>query len=55
MIECKLYTLSELRDALNIPVRQWERRRHDLLEYFKLFFDYDYIFEGHAYTFNIKE
>lgn len=55
MIECKLYTLSELRNALNIPVRQWERRRDDLLEYFKLFFDYDYIFEGHAYTFNIKE
>lgn len=43
MIELKDYSLVELRQALKIPLRQWERSRDRLLEYFKEFFDYEYI------------
>lgn len=55
MIELKDYSLVELRQALKIPLRQWERSRDRLLEYFKEFFDYEYIFAGHKYTFTIKQ
>ena len=55
MIELKTYSLLELRKALKIPEKQWERRRDDLLEYFKLFFDYSYSFKGRSYVFDIKE
>ena len=43
MIELKDYSLVELRKALKIPLRQWERHRDRLLEYFKEFFDYEYV------------
>lgn len=55
MIELKTYSLLELRKALKIPEKQWERRKDDLLEYFKLFFDYSYSFKGRSYVFDIKE
>ena len=55
MIELKMYSLPELRKVLNIPEKQWERRKQELLEYLKLFFDYDYSYKGRVYMFNIKE
>lgn len=55
MIECKTYTLIELKTILKISKRQWEERRDELLEWFKMFFDYEVIFKGHSYNFIIKE
>lgn len=55
MIECKLYNLTELKAVLKIPKRHWEERRQELLEYLKLFFDYEITLKGRGYCFNIKE
>ena len=35
------YTLQELKEKLKISKRQWEERKEEVLEYMKLFFDYD--------------
>ena len=55
MIELKSYTLNELKTTLNISKRQWDERKSELLEYFKLFFDYEIQMQGRSYIFNIKE
>lgn len=55
MIELKEYSLVELRKVLKIPEKQWERHRDKLLEYFKEFFDYEYIYKGRKYIFTIKQ
>lgn len=55
MIECKKYSLTELKQVLHISKRQWDSRRNELLEYLKLFFDYEISLIGRSYCFNIKE
>lgn len=41
MIECKVYNLAELKYALHISKRQWEEREEELLDWLKLYFDYE--------------
>lgn len=55
MIECKTYNLTELKKVLNITKWQWEERKEELLEYMKLYFDYEIILKGRSYQFHIKE
>lgn len=55
MIECKTYSLSELKSVLKISKRQWDERKEELLEYMKLFFDYEITLKGRSYCFTIKE
>jgi hypothetical protein len=55
MIECKEYSLAELKSILNIPKRQWEDRKEELLSYLKIFFDYEISLRGRSYCFNIKK
>lgn len=55
MIECKEYSLTELKKVLNITKWQWEERKEDLLLYLKLFFDYEIVIRGRSYCFIIKE
>lgn len=55
MIECKIYSLPELKSTLHISKRMWEERKEELLEYLKLFFDYELTLKGRGYSFNIKE
>jgi hypothetical protein len=55
MIELKSYTLAELKSVLHISKRQWEERKEELLEYMKLFFDYEISLKGRSYIFTIKE
>lgn len=50
------YTLQELKEKLKISKRQWEERKEEVLEYMKLFFDYDIVIkDGKGYKFIIKE
>lgn len=55
MIECKVYNLAELKNALYISKRQWEEHKEELLDWLKLYFDYEIQVKGHTYQFNIKE
>lgn len=55
MIECKTYSLTELKNVLKISKRQWEERKEELLEHMKLFFDYEITLKGRSYCFHIKE
>lgn len=55
MIECKVYNLAELKYALHISKRQWEERKEELLDWLKLYFDYEIQTKGHTYQFNVKE
>jgi len=55
MLECKTYTLDELKKVLNISKRQWDERKEELLEYFKMFFVYEITMKGRSYNFHIKE
>ena len=55
MIELKTYNLTEFKRVLNISKRQWEERKEDLLEYLKLFFDYEITLKGRTYCFTVKE
>lgn len=54
-IECKEYNLTELKTALKITKRQWEERKEELLDYLKLFFDYEITMNGRNYRILIKE
>lgn len=54
-IECKEYTLAEIKKALSITKWQWEERKSDLLAYLHLFFDYEITMKGRGYCFIIKE
>ena len=47
--ENKIYSTEELKKELNIPLKQWNTRREELLNYFHLFFNYEIIVEG-GYT-----
>lgn len=53
-IECKSYNLTELKTVLKISKRQWEDRKEELLEYLKLFFDYEITMNGRGYNIVIK-
>lgn len=55
MIECKDYTLNELKQVLNISARQWEEKRSELLEHLKLYFDYEITKIGRSYNIRIIE
>ena len=55
MLECKTYGLEELKTVLKISKRQWDERKNELLEYFKLFFNYEIAMQGRSYCFHIKE
>ena len=55
MIECRAYTLTELKNTLNISKRQWDERKDEVLEHMKFFFDYEIKLKGRTYCFNIKE
>ena len=55
LIECKIYTLAELKEVLKISKRQWEERKEEVLEYMKVFFDYEITLKGRSYQFNIKK
>jgi hypothetical protein len=55
LIECKTYSLNELKTTLGISKRQWDERKEELLEYLKLFFNYEIIITGRSYSFIIKE
>lgn len=54
-IECKEYNLTEFKSILNIPKRQWETRKEELLDYLKLFFDYEITTKHKGYSIIIKE
>lgn len=54
-IECKEYNLTELKSALKISKRQWEERKEEILEYLKLFFDYEITIKGRNYRILVKE
>ena len=49
LIECKIYTLAELKEVLKISKRQWEERKEEVLEYMKVFFDYEITLKGRSY------
>lgn len=53
-IECKNYSLTEFKKALKITKWQWEERKEELLEYLKLFFDYEITMNGRGYNIVIK-
>lgn len=53
--EGKTYLLSELKDELKITKYYWENRKDELLEYFKLFFDYEIIKQGKYAAFFITK
>ena len=55
MLEQRIYTLTELKKVLKISKRQWEERKEELLEYMKIFFDYEITIQGRGYCFVIKE
>lgn len=55
LLECKIYTLDELKKALHISKRMWEERKEELLDYMKLFFNYEITLKGRSYQFHIKE
>lgn len=55
MIECRTYTLTELKDILHISKRAWEERKSEVLEWMKLFFDYEITLKGRSYQFHIKQ
>lgn len=55
LIECKIYSLTELKKILKISKRQWEERKEEVLDYMKIFFDYEITLKGRSYQFNIKE
>lgn len=55
MIECKEYTLSQFKNILKITERQWKYRHDELLDYLKLFFDYDITTSGRGYKITIRK
>lgn len=55
MIECKKYTLTELKKILHISRRQWEERKEDVLEHLKLYFDYEITPISKGYCIDIYE
>lgn len=55
MIECKTYTLAEFKKILSITKWQWEERKDDLLDWLKIFFNYEIVPNGRSYNFIIKE
>ena len=55
MIECRVYSLTEIKQVLKISKRQWEERKEEVLEHMKLFFDYEITLKGRSYCFHIKE
>lgn len=54
-IECKIYNLTEFKQALKISKRQWEERKEELLEYLKIFFDYSITMAKRGYCIEIKQ
>lgn len=54
MLELREYSLSELKKKLHISERQWNERKAAVLEYLKLFFDYEIQMRGRSYIFIIK-
>lgn len=54
-IECKTYTLTDLKKVLKISKRQWEERKEEVLKYMKFFFDYEITLKGRSYQFHIKK
>lgn len=55
MIECKKYSLTELKDILKISKRAWETRKEEVLDYLKMFFNYEIEYKGRNTYFIIKE
>lgn len=55
MIECKTYSLTEIKQILHISKRQWDERKEEVLEWLKVFFNYEINLKGHSYQFIIKE
>lgn len=55
MIELKIYDLEELKSTLHISKRMWNERREEVLEWMKLFFNYEITLKGRSYQFHIKE
>lgn len=53
--ENKIYSTEELKKELNIPLKQWNTRREELLNYFHLFFNYEIIVEGRSKFYKIIE
>lgn len=49
------YSLNQLLKELDIPKNQWIRRKEDLLEWLKQFFDYTTDFEAKTYSFTILD
>lgn len=54
MIELKEYNLTEFKKVLHITKWQWEERKEELLQYLKLYFDYEIQLKGKSYCFKIK-
>lgn len=55
MIECRKYTLAEFKEILHITKWQWEEKKEDLLEYLKLFFNYEITRVGRGYCVEVFE
>lgn len=49
----QIYTTEQLKKELSITKRSWDTRREELLEYFKLFFDYEIINKGRSRCYKI--
>lgn len=55
ILECKTYTLTQIKDALGISKRTWENRREEVLEHLKLYFDYEMVKVNRGYSIHIHE
>ena len=55
MIECKEYTLTELRDLLHISKRQWEDRKEEVLQHLSIYFNFTITKMSKGYCVSIKE
>lgn len=55
MLECKQYSLTEIKKLLSISKRTWETRKEELLEYMDKFFNYEIIKDGRNTYFIIYE
>lgn len=55
LIECKIYTLSEFKDCLGITKHMWETRKDEVLDWLKLYFDYEIISQGRGYKVQVKK
>lgn len=49
MIELKTYTLEELKSILHISKRVWEERKQEVLDWMKMFFNYEITLKGRSY------